>query len=124
MAPQPDDVGRIFRRPDLASSTPERYSVFFDNWRFLLRNHYGPELDPYIPGGLHKEMESRVCEFVLWQFMIGARGSSVMTQLAAINYLHSIRGLGPPLNTMTRLHQLLRARRRWDKNRVVRVRPE
>ena len=124
MAPQPDDVERIFRRPDLASSTPERYSVFFDNWRFFLRNHYGPESDPYIPEGLHREMESRVCGFVLWQFTIGVRGSSVMTQLAAINYLHSIRGLGRPLNTMTRLHQLLRASRCLDESRVIRVRPE
>ena len=110
MARQSDDVERILRRPVLASSTHERYFAFFDHWRLFLRNFYGPESDPYIPEGLHREVESRVCEFVVWQFMLGVRGFSVMTQLAAINYLHSIRGLGRPLNTMPRLHQLLRAR--------------
>ena len=45
-------------------------------------------------------------------------------KLAAINYLHNIRGLGGPLDTMTRLHRLLRATRRLDGSGVMRFRPE
>ena len=108
MALQSDDVRRILRHPALASSTHKQYLAFFDHWQLSSRNSYGPESDPHIPEGLHRETESRVCEFVVWQLKRGVRGPSIMTQLAAINYFHSIRGLGLPLSTMRRLKQLLR----------------
>ena len=124
MAQQPDDVERILRSHAQAPSTHERDLAFFDHWRLFLRNLYGPDSDRYIPESLHRKAETRVCEFVVWQFMIGVRGSSVMTNLAAINYFHRILGLGRPLDNMTRLHRLLRASRRLDGRAVTRCSPE
>ena len=124
MALHSGDVEEIHTHPVLTSSTRKRYLAHFNHWQLFSRTFYGPESDPHIPEGLHREAESRVCEFVVWQLKRGVQGPSIMTQLAAINYFHSIRGLGLPLSTMRRLKQLLRVVGCLDEGGAMCVCPE